>query len=133
MDNPEMAAPSDSGSLVLQDFWPWLSDHCNCILRAGTPDVIMYDHDDFHWRFTQENPRTLLVQLVRGKRLIGEVFIEPDLVSAVRMTPGDKDEVIFDLMAEADGEEQVMYYFVMAHGYDGHAQPEPTVRHGRLH
>nr|WP_010132971.1 hypothetical protein [Microbulbifer agarilyticus] len=133
MDNPDMAESSNSGSLALQDFWPWLSDHCNCILRAGTPDVILYDHDDFHWRFTQENPRTLLVQLVRGKRLIGEVFIEPDLVSEVRMTPGDKDEVIFDLMAEADGEEQVMYYFVMAHGYDGHAQPEPTVRHGRLH
>ncbi|WP_231757712.1 hypothetical protein [Microbulbifer elongatus] len=122
-----------SGSMALQEFWPWLADHCNCILRAGTPDSILYDDDDFHWRFTQENPRTLLVQLVRGKRLIGEVFVEPDLVSSVRLTPGDKDEVIFDLMAEADGEEQVLYYFVMAHGYDGHHQPEPTARHGRLH
>ena len=85
----------NTDSLTLQDFWPWLGDHCNCILRAGTPDSILYDDDDFHWRFTQENPRTLLVQLVRGKRLIGEVFIEPELVSSVRMTPGEKDEVIF--------------------------------------
>ncbi|WP_406827914.1 hypothetical protein [Microbulbifer sp. ARAS458-1] len=122
-----------TASMGLQDFWPWLADHCNCILRAGTPDSILYDDDDFHWRFTQENPRTLLVQLVRGKRLIGEVFLEPDLVSSVRMTPGEKDEVIFDLVAEADGEEQVLYYFVMAHGYDGHTSSEPLVRHGRLH
>ena len=123
----------NTDSLTLQDFWPWLGDHCNCILRAGTPDSILYDDDDFHWRFTQENPRTLLVQLVRGKRLIGEVFIEPELVSSVRMTPGEKDEVIFDLMAEDDGQEQVLYYFVMAHGLDEKETPVATTRHGRLH
>ena len=120
-------------TITLQEFWPWLADHSNCILRAGTPDSILYDDDDFHWRFMQENPRTLLVQLVRGKRLVGEVFIEPELVSSVRMNPGDKDEVIFDLMAEADGQEQVLYYFVMAHGFE---ESEPNVanaRHDRLH
>ncbi|WP_428820825.1 hypothetical protein [Microbulbifer sp. MCCC 1A16149] len=120
-------------SLTLQDFWPWLADHCNCILRTGTPDSILYDDDDFHWRFTQENANTLLVQLVRGKRLIGEVFIEPDLVSSVRMTRGEKEEVIFDLMAEADGQEQVLYYFVMAHGFDEPEPEVPVARHGRLH
>jgi hypothetical protein len=120
-------------TLSLQDFWPWLEDHCNCILRAGTPDSILYDHDDFFWRFTHENPSTLLVQLVKGKRLVGEVFIEPDMVSSVRITAGDKEEVIFDLMAEADGEEQVLYYFVMAHGYDVHEPPSTATRHGRLH
>ncbi|HEY8570295.1 hypothetical protein [Microbulbifer sp.] len=120
-------------TLSLQDFWTWLTEHCNCILRAGTPDSILYDDDDFFWRFTHENPNTLLVQLVKGKRLVGEVFVEPDLVSSVRITPGDKEEVIFDLMAEADGEEQVLYYFVMAHGYDVHEPPSTTTRHGRLH
>ncbi|MBB5209929.1 hypothetical protein [Microbulbifer hydrolyticus] len=120
-------------TLALQEFWPWLADHCNCILRAGTPDSILYDDDDFHWRFTQEDARTLLVQLVRGKRLIGEVFVEPEMVSSVRMTPGEKDEVIFDLMAEADGQEQVLYYFVMAHGFDESEPDVTTVRHGRLH
>lgn len=120
-------------TLSLQDFWPWLADHCNCILRAGTPDSILYDDDDFFWRFTHENPNTLLVQVVKGKRLVGEVFIEPDLVSSVRITPGEKEEVIFDLMAEAEGEEQVLYYFVMAHGYDVHEPSLPVARHGRLH
>ncbi|QIL88724.1 hypothetical protein GNX18_02260 [Microbulbifer sp. SH-1] len=120
-------------TLSLQDFWPWLADHCNCILRAGTPDSILYDDDDFFWRFTHENPNTLLVQVVKGKRLVGEVFIEPDLVSSVRITPGEKEEVIFDLMADADGEEQVLYYFVMAHGYDVHEPPAAVTRHGRLH
>lgn len=120
-------------TLSLQDFWPWLADHCNCILRAGTPDSILYDDDDFFWRFTHENPNTLLVQVVKGKRLVGEVFIESDLVSSVRITPGEKEEVIFDLMAEAEGEEQVLYYFVMTHGYDVHEPSLPVARHGRLH
>lgn len=120
-------------TLSLQDFWPWLADHCNCILRAGTPDSILYDDDDFFWRFTHENPNTLLVQVVKGKCLVGEVFIEPDLVSSVRITPGEKEEVIFDLMAEADGEEQVLYYFVMAHGYELHEPAAAVTRHGRLH
>lgn len=124
---------TDRDTLELKEFWPWLADHSNCILRVGTPDAILYDDDDYHWRFTQENPRTLLVQLVRGKRLVGEVFVEPEMVTAVRMTPGDKDEVIFDLMADADGQEQVLYYFVMAHGYDVSEPEVSTARHGRLH
>ncbi|WP_160153026.1 hypothetical protein [Microbulbifer sp. ALW1] len=124
---------ADSNKKSLQEFWPWLADHCNCILRAGSPDSILYDDEDFHWRFAQENPQTLLVQLVRGKRLVGEIFVEPELISAVRATPGDKDEVIFDLMAEADGQEQVLYYFVMAHGFDDSEPSQSASRHGRLH
>lgn len=120
-------------SLALNEFWSWLAEHTNCILRVGTPDSILYDDEDYHWRFTHENPRTLLVQLVRGKRLVGEVFVEPEIVDHVRVTPGDKDEVIFDLMSEVEGEDQVLYYFVMAHGYEESDAPEPTVRHGRLH
>ncbi|WP_295799536.1 hypothetical protein [uncultured Microbulbifer sp.] len=122
-----------TGSLTLKDFWTWLAEHTSCILRVGTPESILYDDDDYHWRFTQENPSTLLVQLVRGKRLVGEVFVEPELVSNVRITPGEKEEVIFDLMSEVEGEEQVLYYFVMAHGYDVSEAPQPVVRHGRLH
>lgn len=120
-------------SLALKDFWPWLADHANCILRAGSPDAILYDDDDFYWRFTQESPRTLLVQLMRGKRLVGEMFVEPELVSSVRISPGEKDDTIFDLMAEADGEEQVLYYFVMAHGFDVAEPPNSSHRHSRLH
>jgi len=73
------------------------------------------------------------VQLMRGKRLVGELFIEPELVTSVRITPGEKDEVIFDLMSEAEGQEQVLYYFVMAHGYDMQDAPVGGDRHGRLH
>ncbi|MCK7595697.1 hypothetical protein M0G74_00260 [Microbulbifer sp. CAU 1566] len=124
---------ADSNKKSLQEFWPWLADHCNCILRAGSPDSILYDDEDFHWRFAQENQQTLLVQLVRGKRLVGEIFVEPELISSVRATPGDKDEVIFDLMAEADGQEQVLYYFVMAHGFDDSEPPQSASKHGRLH
>ncbi|UFN58382.1 hypothetical protein LPW13_04890 [Microbulbifer celer] len=120
-------------SLALKDFWPWLAEHANCILRAGSPDVILYDDDDFYWRFTHESPQTLLVQLMRGKRLVGEMFVEPDLVTSVRISPGDKDGTIFDLMAQADGEEQVLYYFVMAHGFDEREPAVAPARHGRLH
>ncbi|MFV8781843.1 hypothetical protein ACNKU7_05410 [Microbulbifer sp. SA54] len=116
-------------TISLKDFWAWLAEHTNCILRLGTPDSILYDDDDYHWRFSQENPRTLLVQLMRGKRMVGEVFVEPELITSVRVSPGEKDDVIFDLMSEADDQEQVLYYFVMAHGLE----PDERSSHDRLH
>ncbi|WGL16575.1 hypothetical protein PVT68_17655 [Microbulbifer bruguierae] len=129
MPRPQIDTPQSTHTLSLEEFWHWLMDHCNCVLRVGTPDSILYDDEDYHWRFTNENPRTLLIQLVRGKRLVGEVFVEPEFVSSVRVSPGDKDEVIFDLMAEADGEEQVLYYFVMSHGVEA----DTPSQHDSLH
>ena len=54
--------------LSFDEFWEWLMGHPNCILRAGTPDTILFDDEDFYWHLarTGVEPR-----VVRGntKRL----------------------------------------------------------------
>lgn len=113
-------------SLTFKDFWPWLAEHPNCILRAGTADSVVYDDDDYHWRFGEEDMRTLLVQVMRGKRPVAELFIEPEHITSVQVTPGEKGEYNFDLLVEWQGQTQVAYYFVLTHGFEENdKQPEP--------
>ncbi len=63
-------------TLSFEAFYTWLQLHPSCILRAGTSDVSLYDDDDLHWAFVSEE-QVLYVQLVRGKRLIGELAVTP--------------------------------------------------------
>ena len=66
-------------------FWEWLITHPNCILRAGTPEAAIFDDDDLHWHFaTAAEDGTPVVQVLRGKRLIGELLLVPDQVSYVQ-------------------------------------------------
>lgn len=119
-------------SLSFKEFWPWLTGHPNCIVRAGTADSVVYDEDDYHWQFTEENARTLLVQVLRGKRPVAELFIEPGHISSVQITPGEKGEYNFDLVALVQGQPQVIYYFVLTHSYEEEQQAEHGAR-ARLH
>ena len=41
-------------TLTFPKFWTWLQGHVNCIVRAGTPEVVLFDHDDFHWTLLAE-------------------------------------------------------------------------------
>ncbi|WP_193164548.1 hypothetical protein [Microbulbifer hainanensis] len=118
-------------TLTFKEFWPWLTEHPNCILRAGTADSVVYDDDDYHWRFSEEDVRTLLVQVMRGKRPVAELFIEPEHVSSVQITPGEKGEFNFDLIAEMQGQPQVIYYFVLTHAFEETSQPDQSGHSGR--
>lgn len=123
-------------TLEFKQFWPWLAEHPNCILRAGTADSVFYDDDDYYWRFAEEDARTLLVQVLRGKRPVGELFIEPEYVSYVEISPGEKGEFNFDLISELEGQRQVIYYFVLAHPFEETEETneaEKTGRGRRLH
>ncbi|MEM1179074.1 MAG: hypothetical protein AAGM22_12065 [Acidobacteriota bacterium] len=105
-------------TLPFETFWGWLTQHTNCILRAGTPEAILYDDEALHWQFYAESESTLLIQAVRGKRLAGEILIEPELISYVEMHEGEQEgEFVFDLISENENERMVSYYLVMAHGY----------------
>lgn len=111
-------------------FWDWLCSHPNCIVRAGTPEAVLYDDDDLHWHFATEDSSTLLVQVLRGKRLVGELFIEPEPISYVEAVPAERDdEFTFELVSEADAERFAPYFFVLTHGYDGEGSFSP----GRVH
>jgi len=95
----------------------------NCIVSAGTPDVVLYDHDDFHWHFgrevTPEGPDELLVQLVRGKQMVGEILIPHGRITHVQVEPqGEDGEFLFECYEETDEGPMISYYFTLSHGYE---------------
>ncbi len=117
-------------TLPFSTFWSWLLAHPNCILRAGTPEAVLYDDDDLHWHFAAEGERTLLVQVLRGKTLVGELLLEPDQVSYVQAVPPERpDENTFELMSDGEGESFAAYFFVLAHGYEEEAAHTPARVH----
>jgi len=108
----------ESGAIDFEKFWTWLSAHANCILRAGTPEVLLIDHDDFHWHMAREDENTYVVQLVRGKELVGEIVVMPQEIAYVMPVDTQNDDVVFELLVETEVSREVAYHFVMAHGYD---------------
>jgi len=110
---------TDATTLPFETFWPWLTGHPNCIIRAGTPEAVLYDDEDLHWHFTEEEPATLVVQVLRGKLLVGELLIAPDQIAYVQGIPGEgENEYVFELMTETETENFASYFFVLIHGFE---------------
>ncbi|MCG8425169.1 MAG: hypothetical protein MJE77_45395 [Proteobacteria bacterium] len=105
-------------TVPFEKFWTWLQAHANCILRAGTPDALLFDHDDYHWHLAAEDDATLIVQLVRGKELVGEIVLMASEIAYVLSEPNENEEYIFECVVESEAARDVAYHFVMAHGYD---------------
>ena len=119
-------------TLPFDAFWSWLVTHPNCILRAGTPEVVIYDDDDLHWHFAAEDPETLLVQVLRGKRFVGELLIRPEQVSYVQGAPAEQEnEYSFEAIAETERDRFAAYFFILTHGFD--EADESTFSEGRVH
>ncbi len=117
-------------TLDFDSFWGWLVTHPNCILRAGTPEAVLYDDDDLHWHFASESPETLLVQVMRGKRFVGELLLQPEQVSYVQGTEAEQEgEYAFELVAENEKGRFAVYFFVLTHGFD----EEGTLHKERVH
>jgi hypothetical protein len=119
-------------TLSFEKFWQWLQGHSNCILRAGTPEVLLFDHEDYHWHMASEDESVLVVQLVRGKELVGEMVVLSNEISYVQCESGEGEEYVFDCVVETEAAREVAYHFVMAHAYDETDQPptSPTGRRG---
>ncbi len=120
------APVSASVTLPFEKFWSWLQAHANCILRAGTPEVLLFDHDDYHWHLANEDEFTLLVQLVRGKELVGEMVVLSGDIAYVQCSRHDAEEYVFECIVESDTARESAYHFVMAHEYD--EEDPPTAR-----
>jgi len=115
---------NEAPTLSFDEFWSWLTRHPNCILRAGTQDAVFYDDEEFHWHFALEVPDTPLVQVIRGKRLVGEVLIARDRIAYVQGVVGDiEGEHVFDLVVESEIDQLTAYFFVLSHAYDESAGP----------
>jgi hypothetical protein len=106
-----------SNVMPFPKFWKWLQGHANCILSAGTPETVLYDAEDFHWHLTEEDDGTLLVQLLRGKDMIGEIAIAPRSITYVQSEAKGQEEVVFECVAESDAERVGTYFFTLSHDY----------------
>ena len=125
------ARERDSPTLAFDEFWRWLILHPNCIVRAGTADCVLYDDDDLHWHFASEAAETFLCQLIRGKRLLGEMVIKSETISYVQGYRGDHDdEFVFEMIAEAEEDRTALYFFVLSHAFDA---PEPPTTGRAVH
>lgn len=125
-----MSIPNDSRALTLEQFWSWAAIHYNCILRAGNDSCLVFDHPYIHWHLAREEG-LLFIQAIRGKDLLAEFAIDPNIVIYVESNPQPEEEqVIFDLVARVNGEPLSIFHFLMAHGYD---EDEETSRRGWTH
>jgi len=111
-------------TIPFQKFWTWLQGHVNCIVRAGTPEAVMFDHEDFHWTVFAEDETTLLVQVARGKELVGELVVFPGEIAYVQTEPGEQEgEFVFECVIKTEAAREVAYHFVMAHEYEAAEHP----------
>jgi len=116
-----MPVTVETGSTFTFDrFWRWLKRHPNCILRAGTPESYLYDHEELHWHLEEDEDRTPTVQLIRGKQLLGEIVIESRDVLYVQAVPdpdGEEGQFLFELVGGGD-EAVALYHFALAHPFE---------------
>lgn len=106
-------------TLTFDKFWAWLAGHVNCIVRAGTPEAVLFDHEEFHWTLTPEDERTFVVQVARGKELVGELVVYPTEIAYVQTEPGEQEgEWLFECVVEGESAREVAYHFLMAHEYE---------------
>ena len=87
-------------TLGFEPFWQWLKLHPHCILRAGTPESLLFDEEDFHWEFMVDPEGLYIVQLVRGKRPVGELAISAQDISYVQVESESEEEHLFELITE---------------------------------
>lgn len=120
-------------TLKFDRFWRWLRDHSNCVLRAGTEEVWLFDSDDVHWHFEEDGQRNPVVQLIRGKRLTAELVMDVRDVLFVQATsePGGSGEqaTLFEIVAGPGGEQFSAYHFLMAHPFDEEAEAHGGLKH----
>lgn len=93
-------------------------------------EAVLYDDEDLHWHFASEPDGTLLVQVLRGKLLLGELFVRSDAVRYVQAVAGESEEEhLFELVSESDSGQNSAYFFVMTHGFE----EEKAFSPGRVH
>jgi hypothetical protein len=112
-------------TIPFEAFWRWLQAHPNCIIRAGTPEAVLFDDDDLHWHFGTEEDGAFLVQLLRGKKVQGELVLQPGEIAYVECQPGDPEEFIFECITETPEARLASYHFVLSHGYDNEEPISP--------
>ena len=108
--------------LTFDRFWRWLGEHPNCIVRAGGYDTALFDHEDFHWDFLEEEDGRAVVQLIRGKGLVGELVIDRREVLFVQAAPDVEDAArgfwLFECIGGPKDDTYSVCHFLISHGME---------------
>ena len=123
---------STAAPLTFEAFWRWLQDHRNCLLRVGSNDVVLMDHELVHWDFFEEDDGSAVVQAIVGKSLVGEAIIERTDILFVQSvpeleTPGSQ-AWNFECIGGSREESYPIWSFLMTHGMEG-AQGHQALKH----
>lgn len=118
--------------LTFDQFWRWLMDHRNCVVRAGTADVALMDNELLHWDFFDEEDGRAVCQAIVGKSLVGELVIERSDVLFVQAQPDLENPTsgywAFECIGGPREESYPLYHFVLTHGMEG-AQGHQVLKH----
>jgi hypothetical protein len=127
-----MGVTVETGTTMEFDrFWRWLRRHIHCIVRAGTADAYLYDQEDMHWHLDEDEDRTPIVQLLRGKQLVAELVLEVSDLLFVQVMPdpdGEAGQHVFELIGGEAGAPQPVYHFVLTHGLDESTAHKVTLK-----
>ena len=116
-------------TLEFESFWSWMVQHPNCLLRVETPDAVLYDDADLHW-YLGDDGNGLVAQAIRGKRLVGEIFVDVERVAYVQDAGEVREgEHQFELVSESKQDRYVAYAFVLTHGMEA----EPAAHGPAVH
>lgn len=129
---PMTSSSKTAAPLTFEAFWRWLGDHRNCVLRVGSADVMLMDHELVHWDFFEEDDGTAVVQAIVGKGLIGEVIIERADVLMVQGSPDleqpGSQAWHFELLGGSREESFPLFSFLLSHGMEA-AQGHQALKH----
>lgn len=108
--------------LTFERFWRWLLDHPNCVVRAGSEQCLLLDHDDFHWDFLEEEDGHVIVQLVKGKALVAELIISRRDVQFVQASVDPENAAagywMFELIGGPKEDSFPVAHVLMSHGIE---------------
>lgn len=118
-----------TANLEIDQFWAWINNHYNCILRAGGMGFVLFDQPDVHWHLWTDPEGMYIVQLLRGKDTTAEFYLNPGEVLYVVSSPGEGEETLFELVGGAEGEATPMFHFLMSHPFEAEELARPIVTH----
>lgn len=115
-------------TLTFDRFWRWLRGHANCILRAGSEDVWLFDQENLHWHFEEDGRHNPVVQLIQGKRMIAEMILDVrDVLFVQAMPDGDSEEqgTLFEVVVGSKDDTYTAYHFLLAHPFEDEERGHP--------
>lgn len=123
-------------TLKFDRFWKWLREHPNCILRAGTEEIWLFDQEELHWHLEEDAHRNPVVQLISGKRVFAELVMDVRDVLFVQAThagaglqgelQNGEQATLFEVVTSTEGEGFAPYHFLLAHPFEEAQQTHAT-------